>query len=80
MIRRSMPYDDAYITEFLTTEGASLDRYVLLEGDLLIGYRNEDGQLLVRLIDENDELALACRKFLERRGAPQVPRRSQRSG
>ena len=32
-----MPYDDAYITEFLTTEGASLDRYVLLDADLCIG-------------------------------------------
>lgn len=60
---------DDDIAEFLTAEGASLDRYVLLEGDLAIGYRNEDGLLMIVLVDENDELALACRKFLERRGA-----------
>ena len=75
-----MPYDDAYITEFLTTEGASLDRYVLLDPDLRIGYENEDGQLMVVLVDENDELARDCHAFLKRRGAPLVSRQRRSSG
>jgi hypothetical protein len=45
VVIRCVPYDDAYITSLTT--GASLDRYVLLEGDLLIGYQNEDGQVMV---------------------------------
>jgi len=75
-----MPYDDAYITEFLTTEGVSLERYVLLDADLCIGYENEDGQLMVVLVDENDELARACHAFLKRRGAPLVSRQRRSSG
>jgi hypothetical protein len=74
-----MPYSDEYITEFLTTEGAALDRYVLLDTGLL-GYNNEDGQFMVVIVDENDELANGCYHFLQRRGAPHVTLRTGSSG
>ena len=61
-----MKITDDDVVESLTSDGISLDRWAAL-GSHLVGYVDERGQLMARII-EDDALAAAASDFLCRRG------------
>ena len=61
-----MPFTEKQIVDVLTRGGISLERYFVLEGDL-IAYDDDSGQLMARII-EDDALALSTVKLLKSKG------------
>ncbi|MGF6350847.1 hypothetical protein [Variovorax sp. W2I14] len=61
-----MKITDDNLVESLMSDGVSLDRWVAL-GSHLVGYVDERGQLMAKII-EDDALAAAASAFLRRRG------------
>lgn len=57
------------VVQALTGEGVPLDRWISL-GSHLVGYRDETGRLMAHII-ENDALAAAASKMLQKRGQTQ---------
>ena len=65
---KAMPIDrPAEVIDALTESGASLDDYVLIDGDMP-GFVNERDEVAA-LIIEDDALAAACVEFLRAHGA-----------
>ncbi|RYH29281.1 MAG: hypothetical protein EON54_22645 [Alcaligenaceae bacterium] len=61
-----MKITDDDVVESLASDGISLDAWVALDSHL-VGYVNERGQLMAKII-EDDALAAAASAFLRRRG------------
>jgi hypothetical protein len=61
-----MGLKDKDVIEALTGDGVSLDRWLALDNHL-VGYFDETGRLMTEIID-NDALAAAASKLLQKRG------------
>ncbi|MGK7897030.1 MAG: hypothetical protein AB4372_26305 [Xenococcus sp. (in: cyanobacteria)] len=72
-MKNKKKFSEKYLKTLLTSLAEINNFYILKEGSEDIGglmhYLSSDGALYINL-EENDDLAMACVKFLEKKGVP----------